>query len=592
MLKVVESGGLATGGGDKNAIVQERIIDNAGWAAATTREPPCLSVLVIFLNDDPGRLLAALDREAARLNGAVEIVVLDDGSDDDELDHKVKAAVRDLNMPAKLIKLSANEGRSKGLNRLARHSRGQYLLFLDSDMVPDAPDFLARYVQIVKAEDPDIVVGGISLEQIDPSSEQRLDYRLAQYSAHCCVSAAVRSSDPAKFVFRSNVLIRRDLFEAEPFDEGFRGWGWEDMEWGVRVSRGHEILHVDNPTTHLGLNSARIVAAKYEQSVANFGRLLKTHPDVMRGFPMYRQSRVFKAIPLLRRWRPLLKAIALAEPAPLRLRCISVQLYQIALYADALQAYEVDNSLKGKLRLCYSRVVERRPALGWLTAPMASFSFDDAPISAAEIGAQILERRGVRGTYFVSMDLAGCEGPIGRNANVAHLKRLVAHGHAIACHTYSHLNCGQASAETIADDVLKNKAALMDVGVEPPQTFAYPFGAVSPLAKRTLAPRFALLRATHRGLVRHGSDLNQAPAVCIAGTNGEAAAWRWLGRAVSEKAWLILYTHDVAEQPSQWGCTPASLERLVEGALAAGAEVVTVEEGYRRLSATSGSTSV
>jgi hypothetical protein len=39
----------------------------------------------------------------------------------------------------------------------------------------------------------------------------------------------------------------------------------------------------------------------------------------------------------------------------------------------------------------------------------------------------------------------------------------------------------------------------------------------------------------------------------------------------------------VAPEPSQWGCTTAVLERLVDGALTAGFDVVTVAEGARRI---------
>ena len=316
-----------------NARVQEWIIDNDAWAPTGAPVRPRLSVLIPFLNDDPRRLIAALDCEAAHLAGQVEVVLLDDGSDD-ELAHEILAAIQALNSPARLIQLFVNEGRSKGRTRLARHSRGAHLLFLDSDMLPDAPDFLARYLELIDAQLPAIAFGGFSLEQIDPWPEHRLHCKLAQRSD--CAPAAVRRKDPAKFVFTSNLLIARSLFEAEPFDEGFVGWGWEDVEWGVRVSRTHQIVHLDNPATHLGLDSAGIIAMKYEQSAANFGRILEAHPDVVRRYGTYRVGRILKVMPMLDLWRPLLKAIALAEPAPLGLRAFFMRLYRVAVTADAI----------------------------------------------------------------------------------------------------------------------------------------------------------------------------------------------------------------------------------------------------------------
>lgn len=315
-----------------NAIVQEWIIDNEARAQANAARPR-LSVLIPFLNDDPRRLIAALDREAIRLSGAVELVLLDDGSDD-ELAQEVAAAVQELKAPARLIQLFANEGRSKGRNRLARHARAQHFLFLDSDMLPDSPDFLASYLGLIGAEDPAIAFGGFSLAQIDPWPEHALHCKLAMRSD--CAPAAVRRKDPAKFVFTSNLLIRRDLFEAEPFDEGFVGWGWEDVEWGVRVSRHHRIVHLDNPATHLGLDSPRIIAMKYEQSAANFGRILEAHPDVVRRYGTYWMGRILKATPLLRYWRVALKWIALAEAAPIGTRAFCMRLYRVAVSADAI----------------------------------------------------------------------------------------------------------------------------------------------------------------------------------------------------------------------------------------------------------------
>ena len=42
-------------------------------------------------------------------------------------------------MPARFVRLAANEGRAGGRNRLAAEARGRHLLFLDADMLPDAP---------------------------------------------------------------------------------------------------------------------------------------------------------------------------------------------------------------------------------------------------------------------------------------------------------------------------------------------------------------------------------------------------------------------------------------------------------------------
>ena len=152
-----------------------------------------------------------------------------------------------------------------------------------------------------------------------------------------CLSAAERALTPEKYVFTSNLMVRRDVFDAEAFDEGFRGWGWEDVEWGARVSRRFPILHIDNPATHLGLDTPQGLAGKYEQSVENFARLVERHPDLVSIYPSYRVARLLKSWPrACPRWRGLLKRLALSSLMPLTLRIMAMKAYRAALYTEAV----------------------------------------------------------------------------------------------------------------------------------------------------------------------------------------------------------------------------------------------------------------
>lgn len=248
------------------------------------------------------------------------------------------------------------------------------------------------------------------------------------------------------------------------------------------------------------------------------------------------------------------------------------------------EEYSPDRSLKGKIRRRLVRLAHRKPATVNLARPMVSFSFDDAPTTAARAGARILEARGLRGTYFMSAMLEAGVGPMGPFAPKDDAIALLKNGHEIACHTYSHMDCGSSPAEAVEADVNRNVAELAAWGAPTPETFAYPYGDVSHGAKAALARRYGLLRALHKGLIEKGTDLHQAPAVGIEGPDGEKIALAWLEKAISRKAWIILYTHDVEETPSPWGCTPGALERLADRALAAGCDVVTVAEGLKRIS--------
>jgi glycosyltransferase involved in cell wall biosynthesis len=306
---------------------REWVVENRAWAAAAPR----LSVLIPFLRDDPCDLLKALVRQAP---AGIEFVVLDDGSADDALATRVATALQAIACPARFVRLTGNEGRSRGRNRLARHARARHFLFLDSDMAPDGPDFLAAYLKLIEESDPAVAFGGFSVKLAPPLPEHALHRAMAAKSD--CLPAERRRLRPEKTVFTSNLLIRRDVFESEAFDEGFQGWGWEDVEWAARVARNHEIIHLDNTATHLGLDRAETLIAKYEQSVANFGRLAKAHPDIVSAYPSFKAARLLAHAPLRGPLRAGLKALVRNKNAPLGVRALSLRMLRAALYAEVV----------------------------------------------------------------------------------------------------------------------------------------------------------------------------------------------------------------------------------------------------------------
>ncbi len=244
---------------------------------------------------------------------------------------------------------------------------------------------------------------------------------------------------------------------------------------------------------------------------------------------------------------------------------------------DANWVYSPTETVLDKVRRKASRFVARRPQRLSFDRPVVSFAFDDAPVSAVTEGAAILEAAGARGTFYISAGLGGRESPMGPYAQAADAGRLAAAGHEIGCHTFSHLDCGRAASAAMTADVQRNLEALSTLGLSP-STFAYPYGEISPRAKRTLGPRYRALRTVRPGMIAGEADLNGLPAVGIEGPQGEARARAWLDKAKAANGWVILFTHDVRPEPSPWGCTPGALDRLVRGAIADGFTVAPVDE--------------
>ena len=214
--------------------------------------------------------------------------------------------------------------------------------------------------------------------------------------------------------------------------------------------------------------------------------------------------------------------------------------------------------------------------------PIVSFSFDDVPVSALVNGAQVLERHSVRGTFYVAGDIAGQEHDGQTMLAAADYRDLVRRGHEIGHHTFTHRTPWSIGRDYSAD-LVRNDIYLSSILGRPARNFAFPYGRTSPGARSLVARRFRSSRGVENGINRQASDLDLLRAVGIEGHMHAAELMPWIDDAAALPGWLIFLTHDVQEQPSRYGTTPAILEALVAHAVASGAEVLTVDAALDRL---------
>jgi peptidoglycan/xylan/chitin deacetylase (PgdA/CDA1 family) len=210
---------------------------------------------------------------------------------------------------------------------------------------------------------------------------------------------------------------------------------------------------------------------------------------------------------------------------------------------------------------------------------VVSFTFDDFPRSAWTNGGAVLEARDLRGTYYAAMGLAGTDGKLGPMFAVDDLRAAHAHGHEVACHTFSHRDCGAAQPAEMAAEVAANAAALA-VALEAAEieNFAYPFGGVSLAAKRALHGCFASCRGTGRGLNYGTVDLADLLSISVYARDfNREKLCQLIDDAQAFNGWAIFYTHDVCDTPTPFGCTPAQLASIVAYA-AENATVLPVRE--------------
>lgn len=237
-----------------------------------------LSVLIPVYNRDCTQLVCALQRQAVSVEGLrFEILVGDDGSTQEEL----KAVNRVINQwqGCRVIECSENAGRAVIRNLLAKEARGEYLLFLDSNVSILRDDFLLRYVQ--QGDNADVVVGGYELTPTagyEMSGNLRYRYELSCSEAN---GAEERARHPYMAFISKNFVICRSVMLQCPFDERIRRYGYEDVLLGKQLMQAKaRVIHIDNPVGFCTFESNAVFLQKTEDALLN----LATLKDDMRGF--------------------------------------------------------------------------------------------------------------------------------------------------------------------------------------------------------------------------------------------------------------------------------------------------------------------
>jgi peptidoglycan/xylan/chitin deacetylase (PgdA/CDA1 family) len=238
-----------------------------------------------------------------------------------------------------------------------------------------------------------------------------------------------------------------------------------------------------------------------------------------------------------------------------------------------------------RLSQAIAKRIPVKPVRSKLTRAIASLSFDDVPRSATLAGAEAMQSGGVRGTYYVcGAHTGGAFEGLEQHDN-GDLERLRAAGHEIGCHTFAHQDATLVGEAARKRDHAANQAFAGEaLGGELPATFAYPYGSTSIRSKLFYSKRFLACRGVFAGLNAGVIDFSELRAVPIESHRFDQARLTDLVAEARERAaWLVFFTHDVAPDPSPFGCRRKELEAVI-GALAdAGVEVLTVKAAAARV---------
>jgi glycosyltransferase involved in cell wall biosynthesis len=227
-----------------------------------------LSILIPVYNQDVRNLAYTLAKQCMKQHINFQILCFDDMSQEKfRLKNRELASMMNINY----TEMPENLGRSKIRNWLGKSAYFDYLLFLDGDSAVRDRDFIKKYLQCLPSEK--VIYGGRSYQLKRPANAKKVLHWLYGKTREC-PPAQVRNKEPYLNFQSNNFLIPRKLFEKYPFEVSLKGYGYEDLQYAEKLRNAEvDILHIQNPVFHEGLENNHVFLKKAVNALANLVQL-------------------------------------------------------------------------------------------------------------------------------------------------------------------------------------------------------------------------------------------------------------------------------------------------------------------------------
>ncbi len=208
-----------------------------------------LSVLIPIYNADVSNLVKQLHEQLIQTGLPFEIICIDDASTVHFEANNMLQLIKEIRYDT----LTNNIGRAAIRNQLALKANFDTLLFIDSDMQVLNSNFIANYLKAIGGHD--VVYGGIVYPSNISNKSHTLRWEYGRKKE--AISAELRLKDNYLSIKTCNLLIRKNVFLDIQFNESIQQYGHEDTLFCIELEKnGSNVLHIDNPLLHAGLEDA------------------------------------------------------------------------------------------------------------------------------------------------------------------------------------------------------------------------------------------------------------------------------------------------------------------------------------------------
>ena len=228
-----------------------------------------ISLLIPVLDYDIVTLVYSMKDAMGKVPEFCEILIGDDGSSQEYGEKYHSLETKNV----RVVSSEKNIGRAAIRNKLALEAKGDFLLFIDADVIlpGTAEAYILKWLPYLNKSR--VICGGILYHESppgDPDKILRWKYgRLREQK-----NAVERNKHPHSGFSTFNVLIERSVFSKIRFNEELKQYGHEDTLLGYQLKNaGIGILHIDNGLIHEGLEPNRDFLNKTKLGIENLSKL-------------------------------------------------------------------------------------------------------------------------------------------------------------------------------------------------------------------------------------------------------------------------------------------------------------------------------